>query len=258
MRCTALCAHFRVNIRRCIVLGCGCSGQRTGRPPPSHAIVCMFSLFSIPEVCNTARLAARQCSDISFPAATDQLNKSPISGATYVIYKNPPTNYHGCAGAACGIRVTQLSLNAASTLSMDAGEYLVVANAIGYYDSYTTFTVSSSSTAPAIGMVKEMQKNQDRIVLSWTSAGDRDLWLYDSSNSKCGHSNCKNQEQQIAGGTAKLDLDYTSGPGTETSQLRNMTSGTVEVWVHNYEGKDMNVDLHACERKYFREQSSRH
>ena len=87
-------------------------------------------------------------------------------------------------------------------------------------------------------MVQVMNTNQDRVVLSWGSAGNRDLHVIDKNDrsKKCDKfTHCKSSAVSVVGGSAKLDKE-SSGPGVETTQLNGISNGTVEVWVSIYSG----------------------
>ena len=76
--------------------------------------------------------------------------------------------------------------------------------------------------------------DQDRVVLSWRHSQDLDLWVCDKSDlTKC--VDYRHKTASFAGGTITLDVDITKGPGLETTEFRNVNSGTIEVWVNHFE-----------------------
>ena len=176
------------------------------------------------------------------PDATNSATGATIFGASYTVYETSeeaakfPTAYIGCSGTACGTRVT--TVTAGESKSLHAGNYLLVTTKSGYYTDYNIFTVSSSSSSVATQMVQVMNTNQDRVVLSWGSAGNRDLHVIDKNDrsKKCDKfTHCKSSAVSVVGGSAKLDKE-SSGPGVETTQLNGISNGTVEVWVSIYSG----------------------
>ena len=58
------------------------------------------------------------------------------------------------------------------------GYYLLVLRIAGYYDGYFTVYVDQDGAVEKLQMVKEMEPNQDRVVLSWSHEEDLDLWVY--------------------------------------------------------------------------------
>ena len=66
---------------------------------------------------------------------------------------------------------------------------------------------------------------------------DLDLWVYDKADrsNKVGW-NVAGRSNSFAGGQIILDVDNWDGmEGPETTQFRNLASGTVEVWVNHYD-----------------------
>ena len=107
----------------------------------------------------------------------------------------------------------------------------------GYYTAYLPVYVDADGGSVFFEMVEEMSTNQDRVVLSWDYGQDLDLWVYDKADrsNKVGW-NVAGRSDSFAGGQITLDVDNWDGmEGPETTQFRNLASGTVEVWVNHYD-----------------------
>ena len=122
---------------------------------------------------------------------------------------------------------------------MDGHSFLFVASLSGYYTAYLPVYVDADGGGGSVffEMVEEMSTNQDRVVLSWDYGQDLDLWVYDKADrsNKVGW-NVAGRSDSFAGGDITLDVDNWDGmEGPETTQFRNLASGTVEVWVNHYD-----------------------
>ena len=172
--------------------------------------------------------------DINFDEAEDMVSGAPISDVLYNMYSEFQSAYSGCSGSACGnwISTTQ----DVASVRPDA-EYLIVASRQGYYTAYIVIYVDADGASVSFKMVEEMSTNQDRVVLSWDYGQDLDLWVYDKADrsNKVGW-NVAGRSDSFAGGQITLDVDNWDGmEGPETTQFRNLASGTVEVWVNHYD-----------------------
>jgi cysteine-rich repeat protein len=167
----------------------------------------------------------------------DMVTESELSGVTYYIYSDYPTEFSGCMDTnRCGNLVA--SVTDCEVLVPADSYYLVVTMATGYYTSYFLIYVEYNTWYSwELGVVAKMVTNQDRVVSRWGHTKDLDLWVYDNgdSNNKVGWS-VDDKSASFAGGTITLDVDITNGPGVETTQFRNVDSGTLEVWVNRYDG----------------------
>lgn len=116
--------------------------------------------------------------------------------ATYEIFKDYPSNFAGCrtvSAAACGTiaqtagggaDATGSTPSSGSTITVNLdvayglSSYLVVVRATGYYTVYMQVDLQSGATKVVrADMVATLNTNQDRVVLSWGSSVDLDLWV---------------------------------------------------------------------------------
>jgi hypothetical protein len=115
--------------------------------------------------------------------------------ATYEIFKDYPSNFAGCravSAAACGLLARtaggvanatgSTSGSGSITVNLDVAyglsSYLVVVSATGYYTVYMQVDLTGGATKVVrADMVATLNTNQDRVVLSWGSSVDLDLWV---------------------------------------------------------------------------------
>ena len=172
-------------------------------------------------------------SELTF-TASDMTTAYTVTDVTFAIYSNFPESYGGCRGGDCGWLIAS-SQGVARVRTNE--RYLIVASRQGYYEAYKEIWVDSVMSSLSFEMVEEMSTNQDRVVLSWDYGQDLDLWVYDKADrsNKVGW-NVAGRSDSFAGGQITLDVDNWDGmEGPETTQFRNLASGTVEVWVNHYD-----------------------
>lgn len=172
----------------------------------------------------------------------DILSQTAVSGS-YWIFSEFPDDFAACLNmgqpdsGSCGHLVAFGSDTEATVFANS--NYLIVISGVGYYTGYLLFDVGISAEAFSFGLVKNMQTNQDRVVLSWGHDQDLDLWVYDKGDreKQVGWS-MDPRSSSIAGGTVTLDIDNWSGlDGPETTKFESLSSGTVEVWVNHYDNR---------------------
>jgi len=107
--------------------------------------------------------------------------------ASYEIFQDFPSNFVGCraeSADACGTLGQSGSTSASSSVSVQLdvafgmSSYLVVIRASGFYTVYAQVNLAGGQTRVVrADMVAELAANQDRVVLSWGSSIDLDLWV---------------------------------------------------------------------------------
>ena len=179
----------------------------------------------------------RPCTTVSVLFNADNLvTRAPLTDVQFRIFTGFPERFSGCADSACGELVASVSDQQVANLAAD-DSYLIVADKTGYYTSFLIHYVDAEADGVSveIAMVETLVSGQDRVVLSWNHQDDLDLWVYDKNNradNKVGWS-VDGHSAAFAGGTISLDRDETTGPGMETTQFTDLTSGTVEVWINH-------------------------
>ena len=167
--------------------------------------------------------------------AQDMLTKTQLPCVTHDIYSGYSNEYAGCSGSDCGV-LEASGQHSVATVS-PSKHYLLVLKSEGYYTGYFTVYVGEDGASGTFNMVKMMEENQDRVVLSWGHSQDLDLWVYSASD--WGQSvgwNTMSRSGSIAGGIVTLDVDNWDGTdGPETTQFMNLASGEVEVWINHYD-----------------------
>lgn len=112
--------------------------------------------------------------------ARDLVTRARLSNLTYEIYSGYPNQSTGCKSSNCGALVASGQGNA-HFVPTDA-HYLLVLKHGGYYNCYLTVYVGQAGASETCDMVEKMQENQDRVVLSWDSNSDLDLWIYSATD----------------------------------------------------------------------------
>jgi hypothetical protein len=173
--------------------------------------------------------SATTCADVTF-SAKDAISDASISGTSFMLYEDYPIDYDGCSYSQCGKQVE--TITSSSAYNLQSGKYLVVSTTLGYYVAYYTFQVNSADPlAVEMILVKEMEVNQDRVNSRWNSGGDRDLYIWDFTGVAKKSNSYANKQNVMSGATVQLDKDMVSGPGLESTQMKGITSGVLEVWV---------------------------
>jgi hypothetical protein len=173
--------------------------------------------------------SATTCADVTF-SAKDAISDASISGASFMLYEGYPIDYKGCSYSQCGTQVETITRS--SAYSLKSGKYLVVSTTLGYYVAYYTFQVSSADPLGVeMILVKEMEVNQDRVISRWNSGGDRDVYIWDFEGVTKKSNSFMTKLNVMSGATVQLDKDMVTGPGIESTQLKGMTNGVLEVWV---------------------------
>ena len=170
--------------------------------------------------------------------AQNIITSMEILGASYKVYTEFTYSYQGCVGSSCGIEVASWT-GATGTVPANAF-YLFVVTHQQYDTQYFIQYVSASGLTFSFLMLPKMSAGQTRVVLSWEEGEDLDVWAYSPDKTKAvgWHPDPAGRTGIIAGGAVSLDRDTISGPeGPETTQVQNMISGTVEIWINHYDEK---------------------
>ena len=192
-----------------------------------------------------------------FVSARDALSGARVA-ANYAVFTAYPSSYVGCyESGTCGVtaQLYGTETDAAGTLSTSEStqiqlesvygmsSYLVVVYLAGSYTNYVQVHLEGGQFIQLnTQMVETLNSGQDRVVLTWGSVFDLDLWIVakDASGGLLGSVGWNVPEDYsktdtLGGATITLDVDnWDSADGPETSQINGMTTGSYEVWVHSY------------------------
>jgi len=219
------------------LLGGSSTKKITVNRPPS-AGTCSVSLAD-PGASLIAETTGHDLAPVEL-SATDMLTGTTLLGATYEIYSGYVSAFMGCTGLSCGTLIATVSNSddgeAHGQVPVD-GQYLILAEASGFYRGYISTLVADIGVAIDVQMVAEMAEGQDRVVLHWKNEQDLDVWVFDADDRENFVSwDMDPTSASMAGGTVTLDVDNTNGfEGPETTQFRALSSGTAEVWVQTYD-----------------------
>ena len=173
---------------------------------------------------------------VSFSGSDVLTGQTVTDSVTYKVFAEYPLDFEGCCddGAPCASCGALVGEGSAVDVPPD-GDYLVVAQSSAFYDTYYEMSVATYDTSRSVPMVTRMIQGQNRVVLRWGHTNDLDLWALNADN-RAQKSYYPNKEiaQNWGFGDITLDKDVYSGPGVETTQFQDLTSGNVEIWVDKY------------------------
>lgn len=163
-----------------------------------------------------------------------------LTDATVNIYSGYPADYDDCAStSSCGTLVDTGTIGGpVQRVPPAETPYLVVVSLDDYYTSYFEVEVDMIGAIKRVDMVPRLDSQQDRVVLSWASNQDYDLWIKANFAGEPFYVSWEDTVATENDQTVALDVDNQDGfDGPETARFESLTSGTFEVWINNYDSE---------------------
>jgi len=186
------------------------------------------------------------------------LTGAPLPSASFKIYSGfssianclkelrAPTCSDDAASCPCGRLIFSGNVEGGDgRIEFDMqGQYLIVVEASGYYQYASTVVAEKRPIRLPVPMTALLGDQEQRVVLSWGSASDLDIWIdakfavqagvFTGSSAYVGW---RARSANYGTSRIQLDVDNTDGTrGPETTKFTSLSEGVFQVWVHHYSG----------------------